>query len=272
MSRPKIPREVETELLLRSRRCCAFCFGLHLANTPVKGQIAHIDRDPANNTLRNLAWLCLNHHDEYDSRPSQSKGLTQNELIAYRDNLYAFNDAARASIEPLSRVQRLSPEGLSLAGYLNQRSVAGKKLDPQIRLETLVGGVGLTSDEVELAIDELVRFGLVEIGGSRDTLYVMNRLFWETDPLFAENDPVIDAQTVARALVNRQENGADMLQMSTELQWPPRRLNPAASYLVEMGHAEGWATINSAPFWVYRIVRTIATKRFVRDLDRSQNL
>ena len=54
-----------------------------------KGQIAHLDRDPSNSDPDNLAFLCLEHHDEYDSRPSQSKGLTIEEVKRYRADLPA---------------------------------------------------------------------------------------------------------------------------------------------------------------------------------------
>lgn len=67
--------------------------------TPQQGQVAHIDRDPSNNSGENLAFLCLRHHDEYDSRRSQSKGFTPAELIRYRDKLYAFVEKNVAHIE-----------------------------------------------------------------------------------------------------------------------------------------------------------------------------
>jgi hypothetical protein len=53
-----------------------------------KGQIAHLDHNCANNNIGNLAWLCLEHHDQYDSRTSQSKGLTQQEVKKYRTQLH----------------------------------------------------------------------------------------------------------------------------------------------------------------------------------------
>jgi deoxycytidine triphosphate deaminase len=34
-------------------------------------------------------FLCLEHHDLYDTKTSQSKGITRHELIFYRDALYA---------------------------------------------------------------------------------------------------------------------------------------------------------------------------------------
>jgi hypothetical protein len=87
MARKRLPKDVETEVLVRSRRRCCICFGLD-RNTALKsGQIAHLDGDRDNNRIDNLAFLCLDHHDEYDSRTSQRKGLTINEVKKYRDEL-----------------------------------------------------------------------------------------------------------------------------------------------------------------------------------------
>jgi len=77
-----------TSVLRRSRRRCCICFGLHRDDAVKKGQIAHLDHDPDNNSIDNLAWLCLEHHDEYDSRHSQSRSLQLAEVKAYRDELY----------------------------------------------------------------------------------------------------------------------------------------------------------------------------------------
>ena len=55
-----------------------------------KGQIAHLDQNPENIELDNLSWLCFVHHDQYDSRTSQSKNFTINEAKQYREELYDF--------------------------------------------------------------------------------------------------------------------------------------------------------------------------------------
>jgi hypothetical protein len=55
---------------------------------PRKGQIAHLDGDSSNSKLESLAWLCSDHHDEYDTTTSQSGGLTINEVKRYRALLY----------------------------------------------------------------------------------------------------------------------------------------------------------------------------------------
>lgn len=77
-----------------SRRRCAACFGLNRDLEIKQGQIAHMDQDARNNEMENLVFLCLTHHDEYDSRRSQSKGLTQDELRQFRKELHEAIDGA----------------------------------------------------------------------------------------------------------------------------------------------------------------------------------
>jgi len=85
--RPKIPLQVETALLLGCRRRCCICFGLYKDNRMKQGQIAHLDHSSDNNSLENLAFLCFDHHDQYDSKTSQSKRLTLNEVKEFKNEL-----------------------------------------------------------------------------------------------------------------------------------------------------------------------------------------
>lgn len=93
VQRVPIPKETETAVLLLSRRRCAFCFGLENDVTRKEGQLAHVNRRPNDNRQENLAFLCLPHHDEYDTKRSQSKGLTPGELRKYVAKLYAYFDS-----------------------------------------------------------------------------------------------------------------------------------------------------------------------------------
>lgn len=113
--RAKIPEAAETEVLAKSGRRCAVCFSLHADTTVKAGQIAHLDQDPNNNRVANLCYLCLPHHDEYDSQTSQSKGLTEREVRSYRDKLH---DALPAI---LSGTQRKAGD-VSVAGNLTAGS------------------------------------------------------------------------------------------------------------------------------------------------------
>jgi hypothetical protein len=88
MSRKKIPVDTEMQVLTSSRRRCCICFGLFRDVQVKAGQIAHLDRDSTNAALDNLAFLCFEHHDRYDSKTSQSKNFSIAEVKAYRDELY----------------------------------------------------------------------------------------------------------------------------------------------------------------------------------------
>lgn len=89
MTRTPIPPAVEAAVLLKCARRCALCFGLSGDRSFKRGQVAHIDHDASHSTEDNLAFLCLPHHDEYDSRPSQSKSFTTAELRRYKASLEA---------------------------------------------------------------------------------------------------------------------------------------------------------------------------------------
>ncbi|MGQ3686026.1 MAG: hypothetical protein ACUBOA_13630 [Candidatus Loosdrechtia sp.] len=70
-----------------ARRCC-ICFGVNHDYSEKKGQIAHLDQDSSNSVYENLAWLCLSHHDDYDSKSSQTKNYSEYEVKKYRQALY----------------------------------------------------------------------------------------------------------------------------------------------------------------------------------------
>ena len=86
--RKKVPPDTETEVLTKSRRRCCVCFGLCGDDAIKKGQIAHLDGNPDNNSIDNLAWLCFDHHDEHDGKTSQSKNFTIHEIKVYREGLH----------------------------------------------------------------------------------------------------------------------------------------------------------------------------------------
>src|SRR5260370_19012185 len=87
-ARKRPAKDIETSVLVLSRRrcCLCYCWGEHKGRR--KGQIAHINRKRNDSRFDNLVWLCVEHHDEYDSRTSQSKGLTPGELREHRSQLY----------------------------------------------------------------------------------------------------------------------------------------------------------------------------------------
>lgn len=87
MTRSPISPETQARILAESRRRCTICFGLNRDFGRKSGQIAHLDKNPQNSAPENLVFLCMEHHDEYDSTTRQSKNLTLLEVRQYRDEL-----------------------------------------------------------------------------------------------------------------------------------------------------------------------------------------
>lgn len=110
MKRKKTPPNTETEVLTRSARRCCICFGVQMDASAKKGQIAHLDGNPANTDFDNLVFLCMPHHDEYDSTTRQSKGLTSHEVKAYRTLLYEAIRQLRSDIQPSTKPKTSEPK------------------------------------------------------------------------------------------------------------------------------------------------------------------
>jgi hypothetical protein len=65
--RQAVSKHVETDLLVACQRRCCLCFYLDGFKGVKKGQLAHLNKRPDDNRPENLAWLCLEHHDSFDS-------------------------------------------------------------------------------------------------------------------------------------------------------------------------------------------------------------
>ncbi len=89
-----MPTENETTALIESRRRCCICFALNRDTEIKSGQIAHLDRNNSNHSPANLAFLCLDHHDEYDTTTSQRKGFKIQEVKKYKEELLVWLGSA----------------------------------------------------------------------------------------------------------------------------------------------------------------------------------
>lgn len=88
MARKPLPKATETSVLVRSRRRCCICFGVDRDTKLKSGQIAHLDKNNSNHSESNLAFLCFEHHDQFDSTSSQRKNFTAGEVREFRRELY----------------------------------------------------------------------------------------------------------------------------------------------------------------------------------------
>ncbi|WP_145278825.1 hypothetical protein [Pseudomonas sp. URMO17WK12:I11] len=105
MTRKAITPVVQADVVIKSRRRCALCVFLDGNDSERPGQIAHLNGDHSDNRFENLAWLCLEHHDKFDSKTSQTKNYTKIEVRNYRDRLYQMYGDAEYSKNDIVLVQ-----------------------------------------------------------------------------------------------------------------------------------------------------------------------
>jgi hypothetical protein len=86
--RRSLSQEDAAKVLEKCRRRCCVCFALEGNASQKKGQLAHLDHDRSNNAIDNFVFLCLAHHDTYDSKTSQAKNLTEHEVRSYQAKLH----------------------------------------------------------------------------------------------------------------------------------------------------------------------------------------
>ncbi len=147
-SRKRVSIRTETNVLIKSRRRCALCAHLHGDVSLKEGQVAHLDRNRANDAEDNLAFLCLQHHSLYDSQTSQHKGFTIGEAKAARKELEAW--ARRTGLQVTGRQIKeyaLPPLQVNLSGFARSvRSEGYSELVGEIHL-ALSGRIGSPSKQ-----------------------------------------------------------------------------------------------------------------------------
>lgn len=91
-ARQKIPDELATKVLYQSDRTCCIC---RLPGRKI--EIHHIDGDPSNNKIDNLAVLCKDCHSEAHSTQAFARNLTPALVQKYNES---WQDIVRVRLEP----------------------------------------------------------------------------------------------------------------------------------------------------------------------------
>ncbi len=124
VNRISIPRSRAASVLVKCRRRCCICFFVDNITDPQKGQIAHLNHNPKDNVYGNLVYLCLRHHDEYDSSTSQSKGFLESEVRHYQQELFHCLKTTNVPVQIRARITRTvkrdrANKPMDRKGYLN---------------------------------------------------------------------------------------------------------------------------------------------------------
>jgi len=147
--RPPIKRKVAEDVIAECRRVCAMCFALQGDGTTKNGQLAHLDQNNANNNPDNLAWLCLAHHDDYDTVRRQTRNFTPGEVKRYQADLLA---AIESGIVPVSYNTRGASLRLSCTvGLVQGTKFKRTKCGAEIYLAARVSNTGSTPTGIEIA-------------------------------------------------------------------------------------------------------------------------
>ncbi len=96
--RQPIPSDIAARALFLADRICCVC---RVRGKPV--QIHHIDENPANNDLRNLAVLCLECHRETQIHGGFDRKLDADQVVLYKDDWSRFVARLRATEEVVMR-------------------------------------------------------------------------------------------------------------------------------------------------------------------------
>ena len=102
-SRSQIPKEISAEILVRSDRTCCVC---REKRKPI--QIHHIDENPDNHEIDNLAILCLECHDETQISGGFGRKLDANQIKLFRDKWHEFVAQQRDAKPPIATKKNVS--------------------------------------------------------------------------------------------------------------------------------------------------------------------
>jgi hypothetical protein len=177
-ARIPIPEEIQHHIFDRSRRRCALCIHFNNDWQQKEGQLAHLDRNPSNYAEDNLAFLCLSHHDDYDTKRRQTKNLTEREAKTARDRLYAF-------IEAGGNLTTAGQQSNRTDAIYERRVDTLAKLVPDLRKTVgyLQGMSRLGREQCEAPPEEYCRACIVVATSARDT-FENGQIFLPSD--FAE--------------------------------------------------------------------------------------
>ena len=134
-------------------------------------------------------------------------------------------------------IAAVSDLATKIAELFSKRSVHGRPHDPPLHVSMIRQATSAPDEALIEAIKELEALHWVVARGvpgaepfGYNIVVPTERLFERVDQRVIGSDPAQDAVRVARELVTG--SGLDVRDLAERLEWEPRRLNPAISYLL----------------------------------------
>ena len=133
--------------------------------------------------------------------------------------------------------------------------------EPQLTMSEIAEKTELSEEDVEDALYELCE--MVKV--SHDRVLVKDELFATFDKFWKPWNPAEDALKIAADLVNDEDFPRSLREIAERYEWEPRRINPAAAYLINRDVVIGGKALGTSPWlaaWIEP--KDGATRRFVR--------
>ena len=157
-----------------------------------------------------------------------------------------------------------SAAAISVGRHIVEASVNAMVCDPVVTLEDLASELDLESEDLRIAVLDLVDGGFLREMNARGHYTPEPPLFVDFDEVFMPFSPAEDARTLANRIVTGDERAASVEEMAEKLGWTPRRMNSAICYLQRAGAVDARHALASAPWRAVQLVRTDQTLRFAR--------
>jgi hypothetical protein len=137
--RVSVPEDIAAEVLFAADRACCVCRD---RSHPV--QIHHIDEDPSNNSVSNLAVLCLSCHNQTQLQGGFGRHLSADQVRLYRDDWNQKVQHTRVvGVPPLGSKEHEAGLDLRLATTLPEIYKEEHDLHSLIRFYHSIGNVEL---------------------------------------------------------------------------------------------------------------------------------
>lgn len=171
----------------------------------------------------------------------------------------------KPALGPAPQITTLPESGYSAAAtavakFFVEETEHALHFDPRVTASQLAERVGLSVEDTEDALHELGEL----VDGDGYGVQAETELFVVFDKYFREWNPQADALRIAADLVNVDGFTRDPGGIAEQYGWPPRRLNPAISYLLNRRLIHGLTSMDSAPYVVAHLEKNEATRRFVK--------
>jgi hypothetical protein len=134
-----------------------------------------------------------------------------------------------------------------------------------------MGSTGLSEPDFEVAVEELERKSLVRAVRSIGSppfgyrwVESTEHTFVELDPIFMDWNPHEDALRIATELMNASGHHLLVSETAERLKLPPRRINPALTYLIQQDAVMKSNNINPT-FVTGHIQKNNRTLAFIRE-------